>query len=331
MNADELSLFALPSSRDLGDRVASELGVPLGDLVDREFEDGEHKLRPLESVRDRDVYVIQSLYGDPERTVNDKLCRLLFFLGAVGDAGAASVTAVIPYLCYARKDRRTKPRDPVTTRYVAGLLESVGTDRVVALDVHNLAAFQNAFRIATEHLEARHVFARHCAGVIDGEEELVVMSPDAGGVKRAERFRRALERETGRDIGRAFLEKYRSGGQVSGEAVIGDVGGRTVIIVDDLIATGTTLMRGARTCREQGAGRVFAAVTHGLFIGDAGEVISDPGLEKVWVTDSVPPFRLTAEVRERHLEVIGVAPLLAEAIRRLHEGGSIVELVEGGD
>lgn len=329
MSADDLSLFALPSSRDLGDRVASELGIDLGELVDREFEDGEHKLRPLESVRNRDVYVLQSLYGDDDRSVNDKLCRLLFFLAAVGDAGAASVTAVLPYLCYARKDRRTRPRDPVTTRYVAALLESVGTDRVVVLDVHDLAAFQNSFRIRTEHLEARHAFARHCAAIV-GDDELVVMSPDAGGVKRAERFREALRDATGREIGRAFLEKYRSGGEVSGDAVIGEVRGATVIIVDDLIATGTTLMRGARVCRDRGADRVFAAVTHGLFVGDAAEVISDPTLEKVWITDSVPPFRLEPDVRERNLDVLGVAPLLARAIERLHEGGSIVDLVEEG-
>ena len=149
----ELSFFELNASRELGERVARALGSPLTPHEEREFEDGEHKARPLESVRGRDVYVLVSLYGDARQSVNDKLVRLLFFLGALRDASAGRITAVIPYLCYARKDRRSKSRDPVATRYVAGLLETVGADRVVTLDVHNLAAYENAFRIRAEHLQ----------------------------------------------------------------------------------------------------------------------------------------------------------------------------------
>lgn len=150
---DELMLFALDASRDFGEAVSRELGTALAAHEEREFEDGEHKSRPLVNVRGRDVYVMQSLYGDAKQSVNDKLCRLLFFLGALRDASAARVTAVVPYLGYARKDRKSKARDPVTTRYVATLFEAVGTDCVVTLDVHNLAAYQNAFRCRTEHLE----------------------------------------------------------------------------------------------------------------------------------------------------------------------------------
>src|SRR5512135_3205205 len=144
MAPEPIHLFALNASRAFGERVAQRLGMPLSPHEERDFEDGEHKARPLASVRGADVFVIQSLYGEPGQGVNDKLCRLLFFIGALRDASAGRVTAVVPYLCYARKDRKTQARDPVTTRYVAALFEAVGTDRVLTLDVHNLAAFQNA-------------------------------------------------------------------------------------------------------------------------------------------------------------------------------------------
>ena len=321
-------LFALGAGREPGERVAARLDLPLAAHEERGFEDGEHKARPLVAVRGRDVYVLQSLHGDAGESPNDKLCRLLFFLGALKDAGAARTTAVCPYLCYARKERKTKPRDPVTSRYVATLFEAVGTDRVVTLDVHNLAAFQNAFRCRTEHLEARLLFVGHFAPLLAGRA-VAVVSPDAGGVKRAERFREALARALGREVGIAFLEKQRSEGVVSGEAVVGEVAGRTAVILDDLIATGTTLCRAARACRERGAVEVHAAATHGLFMGGAPELMAEPSLTGIVVTDSVPPFRLDpARARER-LVVLEVAPLLAAAIERLHDDGSIVELVEG--
>ena len=146
MNRGDLAIFALSASRDFGEAVSGHLGVALSPQEEREFEDGEHKTRPLVSVRGKDVFVIHSLYGDSQQTVNDKLCRFLFFLGALKDASAEHVTAVIPYLCYARKDKKSKARDPVTTRYVARLFEAVGVDHAIALDVHNVAAFQNAWR-----------------------------------------------------------------------------------------------------------------------------------------------------------------------------------------
>jgi ribose-phosphate pyrophosphokinase len=324
----QLSLFALNASREFGERVAGALGVALAPHEEREFEDGEHKARPLESVRGRDVFVVVSLYGDDRQSVNDKLVRLLFFVGALRDASAGRITAVIPYLCYARKDRRSKSRDPVSTRYVAALLETVGADRVLTLDVHNLAAYENAFRIRADHLEARRLFVEEFVPRI-GREPVVVVSPDVGGVKRAEAFRQSLSRRLGREASGAFLEKYRSAGVVSGEAVVGDVEGRIAIILDDLISTGGTIARAVAACRSRGARAVYAAATHGIFVGDAARMVADPGLERLVITDTIPPFRLDPALVRGKVTVLDTAPLFAEAIRRIHTGGSVVELVEG--
>lgn len=324
---DGIQVFALSASRDYGSRIAAGLGIPLGLHEEREFEHGEHKSRPLVSVRGSDAFVVQSLHGGPEQSVSEKLCRLLFFVGALKDAAAARVTAAVPYLCYARKDRKTQPRDPVTSRYVAALLEAAGADRVVTLDVHNLAAFQNAFRCRTEHLEARSLFVRHFASVLR-ECDIVVVSPDAGGIKRAELFRTDLGRATGRDIPVAFMEKKRAKGVVSGGTIVGDVAGRTAIIVDDLIGTGTTIALAAAGCRRSGASAVYAAASHGLFVGGATELFASPAVTKVVVTDAVPPFRLAPATVQERLVVLDSATLFAEAIRRIHVGGSIVELLE---
>jgi ribose-phosphate pyrophosphokinase len=321
-----MMLFALNASRDFGERVGVRLGVRLSAHEEREFEDGEHKARPLVSVRDRDVFVIQSLYGDERHSVNDKLCRLLFFLGAIKDAAAGRVSAVIPYLAYARKDRKTKSRDPVTTRYLAALLEAVGTERVMTMDVHNLAAFQNAFRCTTEHLEARKLIISGLIPLL-GDAPVTVVSPDVGGVKRAEQLREGLATRLSGPVGMAFMEKKRSAGVVSGEILVGDVRDRTVVIADDMIGSGTTVSRAVRACKTAGAGRVVGAATHGLFVGEASAVLADPALEALLVTDTVRPFRLVPGPAADKLIRLDATALFAEAIRRVHSGGSIVELL----
>jgi ribose-phosphate pyrophosphokinase len=328
MAREDLRLFALGDTRAFGEAVARALGVALAQHEERDFEDGEHKTRPLESVRGKDAFVVQSLYGEPGRTVNDKLVKLLFFLGCLKDAGAGRVTAVIPYLAYARKDRKTQARDPVTTRYVAALVEAVGTDRVLALDVHNPAAFQNAFRCGTDHLEARSLFARHAAQLI-GADEAAVVSPDTGGAKRAEALRATLGRLLDRQVASAFAEKYRARGEVTGELLVGDVADRVALIVDDLISTGGTILRAARACKAAGAKAVHAVATHGLFMGGAPEMFAEPALTQIIVTNSVPPINVDRAQVGAKLTVLEVAPLFAEAIRRSHTGGSLVELLEG--
>jgi len=319
-----LRLFALKATAELGQDIAAALGQPLAAHEERDFEDGEHKTRPLDGVAGCDVYVVQSTHGGPAESGHDKLCRLLFFIGALKDAGAARVTAVVPYLAYARKDRRTKPNDPVTTRYVAQMFEALGTDVVVTLDVHNPAAFENAFRRRTVALTAAPLFvdyAKRLAG-----EPLCVVSPDPGGVKRAELLRETLEAEIGKPVGKGFADKHRSAGVVTGDLFVGDVEGATALIIDDLISTGGTLLRAAQAARKSGAKKVIAMVTHGLFMPGATQVIADPAIDRFVVTDSVPPFRLDAAARGK-IDTLRVAPLLAETIRRLHEGRALTDLL----
>lgn len=319
-------LFALAGSEELGRSVADELGVDLAAHEEREFEDGEHKIRPLDPVAGADVYVLHSLHGGPRASANDKLCRLLFFVAALKDAGAARVTAVVPYLCYARKDRRTKPNDPVTTRCVAALFEAVATDVVVTLEVHNEAAFENAFRCRTVALTAAPLLVERVRTMI-GDEPLCVVSPDLGGGKRADLFREVLETALGRSVGKAFAEKHRSAGVVSGDLFVGEVQDATCIVVDDLVSTGGTLVRAARAALQGGGRRVITCVAHGLFMEGASEALSDPAIERIVVTDAVPPFRLPPGAVRNKLDVVSVAPLLAGAIGRLHDNRPLTDLM----
>jgi len=325
MAGARLQIFALEATAELGRAVASVLGQPLAAHEEREFEDGEHKSRPLDDVAGADVYVVQSTHGGPQQSANDKLCRLLFFIGALKDAGAARVTAVSPYLCYLRKDRRTKPNDPVTTRYVASLFEAVGTDCMVTLEVHNPAAFENAFRCRTVALSGTPLFVDYVKANLTNEN-LSVISPDAGGMKRAELLRETLEHALRRPLGKGLAEKHRSAGVVSGDLFAGDVIGSTALIVDDLISTGGTLLRTARSARTAGAKRVLAFVTHGLFMTGAAAVLVDPALDQVVISNAVPPFRLEP-AQSKKLVILPAAPLLAEAIRRLHEERSLTDLI----
>ncbi len=317
-----LCLFALNATAGLGSAVAAELSLPLSAHEEREFEDGEHKTRPLQSVRGAHVFVIQSLHSGPNHSANDKLCRLLFFIGAIKDAGAGRVTALVPYLCYARKDRRTKTSDPVTTRYVAGMFEAVGTDEVVTLDVHNPAAFENAFRCPTVALTAAPLFVEYVRSL--GQEKLCVVSPDSGGAKRADIFHEALENELGRPVGKALAEKRRSGGIVSGDLFVGDVEGATALVIDDLISTGGTLLRAARAAKNAGAKRAVALVTHGLFMPGAEKVLLEPAIDRLVFTDSASTSVGEAAAKA---DVLTVAPLLAKCVRRLYAGDTLNDLL----
>ncbi len=228
MTTRPLSIFAPGSTRELGARVAQHVGVALAPLEERDFEDGEHKIRPLACVRDHDAYVIHSLYGEPAASANDKLIRLLFLIGALRDTGAERVTAVTPYLCYARKDARTQPRDPISSRYVAQLVEALGANRVMALEVHNPAAYANALRIQAEHLSTATVFAQALSARLGRDAPVAVVSPDPGGFKRAERLRAALSLRMSGEVSLALVEKRRAHGRAGGDPYLLALSGRRV-------------------------------------------------------------------------------------------------------
>ncbi len=323
---DRLRLFALNGSTELGAQIAASLGCALNAHEERSFEDGEHKVRPLDAVSGCDVFVVHSLHGGPVESPNDKLCRLLFFIGTLKDAGATSVTAVTPYLCYARKDRRTKENDPVTIRYLASLFEAVGTSRIMTLDVHNEAAFENAFRCPSVALTTAPLLIGKIKSIA-GDGPISVVSPDLGGGKRADLLREALEKALQRPIGKAFVEKHRSSGRVSGDLFSGDVTDAFCVVVDDLISSGGTLVRAAKAARAHGARSVIACVAHGLFMPGAEAALADVSIDRIIATDTVPPFRLHPGPVLAKLETISAAPLLGEAIGRLHQNESLADLL----
>ncbi|WP_103027876.1 ribose-phosphate diphosphokinase [Salinibacter altiplanensis] len=322
---DALRLFALSESQGFGEAIATALDTTLDAHHEQTFTDGEHEVRPEVNVRGRDVFVVQSLYADDTWSVNDKLCRLLFMLGALRDASAKRVTAVIPYLCYQRKDRKTRPRGPVTTRYVAGLFDAVGVDRILTMDVHNLAVLQNAFRARTEHLLGHPLFVHRLTDVVGGQE-VVVVSPDEGGVKRAGKFAEGLGAVLNREVPTAFVEKMRRDEGVMGGTLVGSVQGRTAIVVDDMVSTAGTMTQALRSCAEEGAESVYAVATHGLFVGEANERLASAPVDALFVTNTVAP-RLTGAAADC-LQTCNAAPRFAAAVQAIHTETSVSALNE---
>jgi ribose-phosphate pyrophosphokinase len=321
-------VFAPGESRVLGEAASQRAGIELAALEEREYEGGEFKLRPLQPVRDRTVFVVQSLAGTPQAPIAQRLVRLLFLLQGLRDAGAARVVAVVPYLAYARKDRRTKPRDPVYTRYVAQLIEATGTDRVVALDVHNASSIDNAFRIPVDHLSALPMMATHFTQHLP-TGKLAVASPDIGGIKRAQTFRELLERKTGKEVELVFVEKRREGGVVSGGAIVGNASGRAVIVLDDLCASGSTLVRAAAALRAAGAASVHAAVTHTPIEAGLATLAAAQDIAQVVVTDSVGYApKLGTSAHQAKITLLPAGELLGCAMGRMMSGDSLAPLAE---
>jgi len=312
-------MFSLDPDKLFAQALADALDVTLSPHEERVFPDGERKLRPLVDPRGGDAYVVHSLHGGPVDSPHDKLCRLLMFIATLKDHGAVRVTAVVPYLAYARKDQQTKMHDPVGLRYVAQLFDAVGVAQLIVLEAHNVAAFQNAFRCTTVHLSAHHAFGA-LAHEIAGTRPLAVVSPDPGGVKRVLLWREALEDQLRRPVNFAMIDKRRSAGVLGGSHLVaGDVEGATVLLLDDLIASGETMQRSAAALRRAGANDVIGCAAHGLFVDKAPEVLANDSLSRLVVTDSVPPFRLPVggPVRNK-LHVVSAVHLFAEAIRTSH-------------
>ena len=310
-----MQLYALDPEDPIGPAIAAALEEPLAALEERRFEDGERKLRPLHDPAGHQVVVVAGLHGGPVESPHDRLWRLMLLAATLRDHGAERVTAVIPYLAYARKDRRTQTFDPLSLRVLAQALESAGLAQVIALEAHDTSAFENAFRVPVRQVEAWHAFGA-LARLQAQAGPLAVASPDPGGAKRALRWHAALVEHLSVPVGFALVDKRRSAGMMTGgQLVAGEVEGRTVLLLDDIVATGHTLVRAAAALKRAGARRVVGVAAHGLFTEGAEQVLADPVLDALVVTDSVPLFRLPAggPVAAK-LQVVSAAPLLARAL-----------------
>jgi ribose-phosphate pyrophosphokinase len=301
-------------SSDLGQQVALRLGLPLLERRIDRFPDGETYVRLGQSVRGRDAYILQSISAP----VNESLFDLFLLLDTLRRASAARLTAVVPYYAYARQDRKSVGREPITAKLVANLIVAAGADRIVAIDLHS-PAVQGFFDIDMVHLTAVPLLADYIQAHIPPES--VIVSPDTGGVKRADLFARLL----GLPI--AILHKRRaSAGDVAIAAVIGDVRGKAPIIVDDIVATGGTIRQAVDALVRAGARpEARVAATHGVLAGSALQTLNHPAIREIVVTDTVP---VPAEKQRAlpQLKVVSVASLLAEAVARLHSGHSLSEM-----
>lgn len=323
MTTQDICLFSLERDNNLAKNVAELLGMSLHPVELRVFPDTEIKIRSLASVRRQHCILVGSIKSDDKMSANDALCQHIFLIGSLLDAGAAQVSSVVPYLAYTRKDRRTKSRDPVTIRYVAQLLEAIGLSRMIVIDAHSETALQNAFRIPTESLQSISAIVSHLATNV-ADDSVLVLSPDIGGIQRASKFLKCLSKITSKKISFGFLEKWRSQDEISGGAVVAeDMRGKTVIIVDDIISTGTTVSRTAKICKDRGAKKVIVAATHGLFSRESEDVLIDPAIERIIVTNSVttPAFR-SAALQDK-VEVIDLSPLITHTIQAISTQGSI--------
>jgi ribose-phosphate pyrophosphokinase len=306
-----LKLIGGSANPDLAAKISARLDVPLTDARLRRFADGEINVKIEDSMRGHDVFVIQPTCPP----VNEHLMELFIILDALRRASAGRVTAVIPYYGYARKERKTQPREPITAKLIANFITLAGADRLLLLDLH-AEAIEGFFDVPTDHLSPHRIYADYLRTL--NLHHLTVVAPDAGGGRRAEAVASQLTAPI------AFGYKRRpQDDQSEVIAVSGDVKGRDCVIVEDIITTGGTITKLAEALRAQGANKVLIAATHAVLTGDAVERLRHADIDEVIVTDSVP---IPADKLGPPIKVLSVAPLLAEAIIRVHENRSVSEL-----
>ena len=317
-NAADVRLFALNSNRPLAEKIAEELGLPLSECTVSHFADGEISITIHESVRGREVYVIQST-SDP---VNDNLMELLIMIDALRRASAKKINVVLPYYGYARQDRKARSREPITAKLVANLLELDQIDRLIAVDLH-AAQVQGFFDIPVDHLQAAPTLAKYFLDQAISDD-LVIVSPDHAGMTMARRFAELL----GDDVSVAIVDKRTEDTRENPDLtmpsmIIGDVKDKVAIIVDDIIDTGNRLTNSAELVSKKGAKEVFAVATHPVLSGDASERIQASAIKEMVTTDTI----VVPETKQfDKLKQLSVAPLLAEAIIRIHNHQSIHHL-----
>lgn len=306
----DMLLFSGNSNSKLANNIAEYLDMKLGDIEVDRFSEGEIRVRINENVRGRDVYIVQSTCPP----VNENLMELLIMVDAMRRASASRITAVIPYFGYARQDRKDQPRVPITAKLVANLITAAGTDRVITVDLH-AGQIQGFFDIPLDHLFAATILIKYIKDM--NLENLVIVSPDVGGVKMA----RAFAKRLGADL--AVVDKRRiSGEETEVMNIMGEVEGKAVMIVDDLVATAGSLVEAVDAVRKKGAHKVYAGITHPVLSGKAIERIEKSALERLIVTDTIP----IGEKRNNKIVVLSVASLLGEAIKRIHLNESVSSL-----
>ncbi len=303
-----LRIFTGNSNTELVRKITEQLGTPLGKSEVRTFSDGEINVEIDESVRGMDVFVVQSICNP----VNNNLMELLILIDALKRASAERITAVLPYYGYGRQDRKVVPRAPISAKLVADLITAAGASRILTVDLH-AGQIQGFFNIPVDHLFAAPVlldYLRHL------KDDMVIVSPDAGGVERARAYAKRLNTSL------AIIDKRRDAPNVAQVMnIIGDVGGHTAILVDDLVDTGGSLARAAYALTEKGAKRVYACCTHPVLSGQAVKVLSEAPIEEIIVTDTIP---LSEDAkRGSKIRVLSLAGILADAIRRIHEDDSV--------
>lgn len=315
-----LMVFAGRSSRDLGERIADKLDIQLGDATVKTFANGEIYCRFEESVRGADMFLVQSTC----RPVNDSFMELLIMINAAKLASADRITAVMPWYGYSRQDKKSAPREPITAKLVADLLQASGVDRVLTMDMH-AGQIQGFFNVPVDHMTAVPILADHFLDRFryssDDDEDLVVVSPDAGRAKLANHFAEKL----GANL--AVLTKQRPDhNEAEITLLIGDVKGKTAILIDDMIDTAGTLCAGAKAVLDGGATRVFAAATHGIFSGSAFSRLQDSVIEEVVVTDTTP---LGEGAPADLIRVLSVDTILANSVRSVFADESVSEIFAG--
>jgi ribose-phosphate pyrophosphokinase len=310
-----MRIFAGRGSREFGERICSHLEIPVGQSTTELFPDGEIIVKIDEDVRGRDCFVVLSTC----QPVNDNLLELLIFMDCLRRASARRITAVIPYFGYARQDRKDEGRTPITAKLVANLITTAGANRVLALDLH-AAQIQGFFDLPVDHLTAAPVLVEYLQSVREELGEIVLVSPDVGNVKVANMFANVL----GGDL--AIIDKRRrSGRQVEAVNMVGEVRDRTVLMIDDMISTAGTVTEAARVVMDRGANRVIIAATHGVLVGLALERLAEAPIERIILTDSIPLAGRCGPIADKLVE-LSVAPLIGEAVRRIHHNVSVSAL-----
>jgi len=306
-----LKVFSGSANQPLAHEICDNLGVPLGKVKLKRFSDGEVAFQILENVRGQDVFLVQ-----PTCTpVAESLMELLVMIDAFKRASAQRITAVVPYYGYARQDRKDKPRVPISSKLVADLISAAGAHRILTMDLH-ADQIQGFFNIPVDHLYATPVLIECLKSM--NLDHLTVVSPDSGGVERARFYAKYLKANL------AIIDKRRvADNEAEVMNIVGDVDGRDVIIVDDLIDTGGTIVNATKEMRKKGARRLFAAATHGILSGPAIQRLEESEFEKVIITNTIP---LGDEKRLSKIQVLSVAPLLSEAIKSIHEETSVSRL-----